>query len=169
MAWHKTSEKSSDYNCIAWALGFDHILLWPEAAFDMEWPFPRPETCSVADFAQLFALFGYERCNTEMYEAGFEKIALYSVTPNSAPEHAARQLQDGRWTSKLGGGGIDGIHDALADFPTEEPYNKSCRLYGGARFFFRRPRGQYPSYEQATMGMPRDAGAPRIISVGFRR
>jgi len=33
-------------------------------------------------------------------ESGLEKIALYSMS--SIPTHAARQLRDGWWTSKLG-------------------------------------------------------------------
>lgn len=34
-------------------------------------------------------------------EAGIEKIAIY-VDANGVPTHAARQLADGTWTSKLG-------------------------------------------------------------------
>jgi hypothetical protein len=34
-------------------------------------------------------------------EAGFEKIAIY-VDGDGVPTHAARQLSDGAWTSKLG-------------------------------------------------------------------
>jgi hypothetical protein len=33
-------------------------------------------------------------------EPGFEKIALYALA--GLPKHAARQLPNGRWTSKLG-------------------------------------------------------------------
>jgi hypothetical protein len=33
-------------------------------------------------------------------EIGIEKIALY--LKNGAPSHAARQLPDGKWSSKLG-------------------------------------------------------------------
>lgn len=151
MAWLKTSDESIAYNCVAWALGFNHIAIWPDAAFDLEWPFPKPEVGNVDDFGQLFALFGYERCATEIYEVGYEKIALYAPTEDAPPEHAARQLPDGRWASKLGGRGIDGEHDHLADWPQESPYREACRTYGGARYFFRRRRGgKYPSYEEAT-------------------
>jgi hypothetical protein len=33
-------------------------------------------------------------------ESGFEKIALYALEGH--PKHAARQLPDGAWSSKLG-------------------------------------------------------------------
>jgi hypothetical protein len=34
-------------------------------------------------------------------EAGFEKVALFADAQQT-PKHAARQLQSGSWTSKLG-------------------------------------------------------------------
>ncbi|MCI0701929.1 MAG: hypothetical protein L0241_12680 [Planctomycetia bacterium] len=41
-------------------------------------------------------------CETGEVETGGEKIALYALA--SVPTHAARQLPDGKWTSKLGRG-----------------------------------------------------------------
>jgi hypothetical protein len=40
-------------------------------------------------------------CLCHALEVGFEKIALYA-TPDGEPTHAARQLLNGKWTSKLG-------------------------------------------------------------------
>ena len=37
-------------------------------------------------------------------ERGFEKIALFADSATLAPRHAAHQIPDGRWESKLGGG-----------------------------------------------------------------
>ncbi len=37
-------------------------------------------------------------------ERGFEKIALFADSATQAPRHAAHQIPDGRWESKLGGG-----------------------------------------------------------------
>ena len=45
-------------------------------------------------------MLGYLACDHEQSEAGYEKIALFSLA--SVPKHAARQLPNGRWTSKIG-------------------------------------------------------------------
>lgn len=44
---------------------------------------------------------GYERCENATLESGFKKIALY-VDNSEQVTHAARQLANGDWTSKLG-------------------------------------------------------------------
>ena len=42
-------------------------------------------------------------CSDGTPEDGFEKIAIYATGPsNTKPSHAARQLANGKWTSKLG-------------------------------------------------------------------
>lgn len=43
---------------------------------------------------------GFAECFDGTLESGFEKVALYGSAFMST--HAARQLPDGRWTSKLG-------------------------------------------------------------------
>ena len=43
---------------------------------------------------------GYESCANDIIEATFEKIALY-VDETGRFSHAARQLEHGKWTSKL--------------------------------------------------------------------
>ena len=59
---------------------------------------------------EAFRLMGYEDCSMDTtLEAGFLKVALYA-TGSFVYTHAARQLPDGRWTSKLGKG-IDIEHD----------------------------------------------------------
>jgi hypothetical protein len=40
-------------------------------------------------------------CDNETLELGVEKVALFADA-DSMPMHAARQLANGRWTSKLG-------------------------------------------------------------------
>jgi hypothetical protein len=52
-------------------------------------------------FIQAYATIGYEACDSFEVEAGYEKIVLYE-DPQRTPTHAAKQLQNGRWTSKLG-------------------------------------------------------------------
>ena len=53
--------------------------------------------CFVAAFRSL----GYEVCENDTHEPGFEKVALF-VNADGIPTHAARQQPSGRWTSKLG-------------------------------------------------------------------
>jgi len=54
----------------------------------------------VEAFVQLFQSLGYEQCSHGELEPGFEKVSIFAL--NDRPTHAARQLRDGRWTSKLG-------------------------------------------------------------------
>lgn len=47
---------------------------------------------------------GFSPCNDGDLENGIEKIALYATREEGEllPQHAARQLESGEWTSKLG-------------------------------------------------------------------
>jgi hypothetical protein len=98
------SPRTNRYNCIAWAAGNNSRWWWPDAANTGYWPpnIPREET--VDAFVQAYALQGYVQCNDGAQESGFEKIAVYAVRSgiDMVPTHAARQLADGQWTSKLG-------------------------------------------------------------------
>lgn len=55
----------------------------------------------MTSFTQAYATQGYSPCKDAGLESGFEKIAIY-VNPMGIPTHAARQLPNGKWTSKLG-------------------------------------------------------------------
>ena len=59
---------------------------------------PREE--SIATFLRAYESLGYAQCDNTELEAGFTKVALYAN--GQEPTHAARQLPDGTWTSKLG-------------------------------------------------------------------
>jgi hypothetical protein len=50
---------------------------------------------------QAYITLGYEQCSDGAHEAGFQKVAIYADATNQA-QHAARQLTNGKWTSKLG-------------------------------------------------------------------
>lgn len=93
-----TSPASVEYNCVAWAAG-DVEHWWQPGEY---WP---AET-STGDFGlgvleAAFRMLGYEPCDEESLEPGFEKVALYGLN-SFIYTHAARQLPDGKWTSKLG-------------------------------------------------------------------
>ena len=64
------------------------------------WPAGVRRDESIDAFVEAFAGLGYIPAADDSLEPGFEKIALYAV--GSSPKHAARQLPNGRWTSKLG-------------------------------------------------------------------
>jgi hypothetical protein len=43
---------------------------------------------------------GYEECENGDLEIGYQKVAIYAI--GGSVKHMARQLPDGKWTSKLG-------------------------------------------------------------------
>ncbi|MEH2212694.1 MAG: hypothetical protein V7K84_19190 [Nostoc sp.] len=60
---------------------------------------PREET--IEAFQQAFETLGYEVCQGDALEKGFQRIAIYTNC-NKVPTHVARQLPTGKWTNKLG-------------------------------------------------------------------
>ena len=52
-------------------------------------------------FIECFKFFGYEVCDNCELESSYKKVALYADV-HGIPTHAARQLPNGKWTSKLG-------------------------------------------------------------------
>ena len=54
-------------------------------------------------FKDAFATLSYVPCDGEEPEPSYEKVALFADAQRE-PTHAARQLPNGRWTSKLGTG-----------------------------------------------------------------
>jgi hypothetical protein len=95
-----TSEATKDYNCIAWAAGQTDAWWWPDDHKQAYWPEGAPREETLEAFFQTFGLLGYVPCQDDQLESGQEKVALYAL--NGKPTHAARQLPDGQWTSKLG-------------------------------------------------------------------
>ena len=96
-----TSPAERDYNCIAWAFGDKSRWWWPDKYLQYYWPpnVKRDET--LESFIEAFKNMGFEICEKAEREEGFEKISIYSK-PDHTPTHAARQLENGKWTSKLG-------------------------------------------------------------------
>ncbi|MGH7034218.1 MAG: DUF7689 domain-containing protein [Stellaceae bacterium] len=107
------------YNCIAWAANDDQNWWWPDGAY---WPNGVAHDLTIQAFVDAFATLGYAKCSGGELEPGFEKIALYAERIPGIewePTHAARQLQSGCWTSKLGPFediehlGVDAVADGL--------------------------------------------------------
>ena len=84
-------------------------------------------------FVQAFELIGYKVCENGDDEAGYDKIALYEK--NGVPTHAAKQLDDGRWKSKLGPW-EDIEHKTVEAVQTFQ----GIGLYGEVAFYMKRKR-----------------------------
>lgn len=108
-----TSPRSKRYNCIAWAAANSGNWWWPGPNAEEEyWPSAVARVESLDAFREAFASFGYDVCQGEDFEPGFEKTAFFADEKH-IPQHAARQLPNGRWTSKLGL--LEDIEHALRD------------------------------------------------------
>jgi hypothetical protein len=122
-----TSAANWKYNCIAWAAGSDSAWWWPVPG--RYWPPSAPREETLDAFLVAIGTLGFSVCATAELQAGLEKIALFAA--EGIPTHAARQLSNGRWTSKLGPN-IDIEHatlDAIAG-----------GVYGAPVAFLSRPR-----------------------------
>jgi len=97
-----TSPVDFAYNCIAHAAGCNNKHWWPVKAVGVDWPINRFDE-TIDCFIEAFATQGYKVCEKQdtTLESKTEKIALY-VDMAGEPTHAARQLENGNWTSKLG-------------------------------------------------------------------
>jgi hypothetical protein len=105
---------------------------------------------TVAAFLKAFESVGYVRCKNGKLEKGFEKIALFAkkATSGLEPTHAARQLPDGKWTSKLG---------KLEDIEHNKPSHVSGPAYGDAVHYMKR-RTKAPRVRKAKTN--RDGPSP---------
>jgi hypothetical protein len=126
-----TSEWTTAYNCIAYAAG-DTSRKWdctPVPIPGYYWP-PEAKTGDYIDALEsAFEVIGFTQCDNGDLEDGYEKVALY-VDSNGKWTHAAKQLPDGNWSSKLGN--------------AEDIAHRSPHCFGGSDYedvmrFMRRP------------------------------
>jgi len=89
------SPETTAYHCIAWAAGESHRW-WEPGIY---WPIQPGD--DLATLISLFASLGYALCDDDRLEVGYQRVALYADDFGNWT-HAARQLPDGWWTSKLG-------------------------------------------------------------------
>jgi hypothetical protein len=123
-----TSNDTPVYNCIAWAYKIDNRWMWPNTG---EYPFldgvhywPSVDIldCNVNNFIDAFKLKGYECCDNCQFEPGYRKIALYVKPGSTECTHAARELSNGCWTSKLGE--FNDIQHGTAEAIENDEYGK---------------------------------------------
>ena len=126
-----TSPEDMHYNCIAWAAEDVTRFRWPLGGY---WPPEVERELTIETFIKAYGLLGYEPCSSDEKEQGFQKIAIFARPDDKKPTHAARQLDNGRWTSKLGPSyDIEhDLHTLTADIPALGP------LYGDVVGILRR-------------------------------
>jgi hypothetical protein len=122
-----TSEKTPEYNCIAWAAE-DNSRWWCPTGMSY-WPPTAPRQETVDAFIAAFGTLGYSPCPDGNLEERVEKVVVY--LSNGVPTHMARQLPTGAWTSKLG---------QSWDIGHSSPEEVSGSAYGLAVQYLSRPR-----------------------------
>ena len=129
------SEETPEYNCIAWAAGDTSRWWWPVSPY--YWPTEVSMEESLESFQIVFESIGYDECASDELEHGFEKVAIY-VDTNGSPTHAAKQLENGSWTSKLGSS-EDIEHSTL------HALEGTGLAYASVALILRRPRTMIPT------------------------
>lgn len=65
------------------------------------WPYSVSRSYTMEAYVSAFEAMGYSECTDADFEKGVVKVAIYADN-RGKPQHAARQLENGRWTSKCG-------------------------------------------------------------------
>src|SRR5260370_21543528 len=128
------SDKSPAYNCIAYAAG-DETRKWVgyrEVGY--YWPEGAKEGHTLDALTSAFEQLGYAVCDIDALEGEYENVALF-LENEELWTHAAKQCEDGTWTSKLG---IleDIIHQTPQAVSGPDP------AYGQVACFMKRGRGR---------------------------
>ena len=126
------SEKSGTYNCIAYAAGYETRKWAGYRETGYYWPDGAKEGHTLDALISAFEELKYAICDNDVLEAEYEKVALY-VDQDGLWTHAAKQCEDGRWTSKLGNW-EDIIHRTPQAVAGPEP------AYGRVACFMKRKR-----------------------------
>ena len=122
-----TSQATREYNCIAWSMEEATQFWWPVDNGGYFWPTGATEP-SLPDFEQVYADLGYARCDHIEHEDA-DQVAIY-LDPLGTPTHAARRLENGNWTSKLGD---------LEDIEHNDVNGVCCDTYGETVIILCRP------------------------------
>ncbi|MXZ92075.1 MAG: hypothetical protein F4Z05_11465 [Chloroflexi bacterium] len=118
-------EPTTQYNCIAYAAGYASDWWWPDGInYWPPWATPTERTESLIE---VFDGLGYEQCDDSHAETGYQKVALYEE--EGEMKHAAVQMSDGAWRSKMGQGPL---------IEHRSPESLSGGIYGDATVYMRR-------------------------------
>ena len=116
---------SERYNCIAYAAGDVTEWWWPDGI--NYWPSWATLDTKMESLVEALAGLGYEQCNDSTSEDGYEKVALYEVQGEF--QHAAIQMPNGRWRSKMGQGPV---------IEHRNPESLSGGMYGNPMTYMRK-------------------------------
>ena len=119
-------EPTTEYNCIAYAAGDTDNWWWPDE--DDYWPPWATMDNRMESLEEAFAGLEYELCDDSIAEEGYQKVALYGFQGRF--EHAALQMPNGLWRSKMGPGPV---------IEHRSPESLSGGPYGEVHCFMRRP------------------------------
>ena len=112
------SPETPEYNCIAWAMGFDDRWVDHSSDFDISrkkwWPDGVARDFKPETLIEAFRQLRFVECEDDCIEEGFDKVALYKISPLIDPftgiivadegwTHAARIIANGVYHSKIGG------------------------------------------------------------------
>jgi hypothetical protein len=132
-----TSDPTIDYNCLAWALGINWTRYDPLPHCAGYFWFPGVEReWNEKTIRKIFENHGYAICDSYDLEQGYEKVVFY-IDEGGEPQHFARQLENGKWTSKLG---------ELNDIEHDTLESLVCPDYGKPKLVLKRKRkvGEVP-------------------------
>ena len=118
-------QPSPRYNCIAYAAGDTAEWWWPDGI--NYWPPWATLNNRIENLEEVFVGLGYEQCNDSSSEDGYQKVALYEIQGRF--QHAAMQMPNGRWRSKMGQGPV---------IEHLRPESLSGGMYGDATMYMRR-------------------------------
>jgi hypothetical protein len=116
---------------MAWAVGENHRR-WDFGKNDF-WPKSVPKRLGIAYLVNAYQTIGFVVCTEadgRHPEVGFDKIVLY-INNQSEGSHAAKLLQSGMWSSKLGD---------EEDIDHQTPEGLSGSRYGRPYLYMKRPR-----------------------------
>ena len=122
-----TSPETAEYNCFAWAVGASDAWWEPGRT----WPIDTSTDWNVEVLLKAYETHGFVRCDDGVLQPEVEKIAIYCDS-DGEPTHAAKQLPNGRWSSKLGP--FEDIEHELLDLSGDDP------AYGSVCAYACRPR-----------------------------
>jgi len=124
LPYRRTSSPTQQYNCIAWAMNDDTKWWEPDPLGWMYWPNGSARVATLSSVMAMFRNLGYSNCASAALESDYEKIAVY--TEGNRFTHVARQLADGKWTSKLGD--LDDITHSTLDALAGQAYGKPAHF-----------------------------------------
>jgi len=97
---NSVSTATPNYNCIAWAASESDRWWEPDSQLNYYWPPNVVREYTLSAYIEAYRSLGYEICASEALEVDIEKVAIFA--DGDWPTHAARQLSDGKWTTKFG-------------------------------------------------------------------